>query len=83
MSKNIRLFYKNQFELGHAIKDYIDEYFNNNVNQEEFEKNIISIISSNKDKFFKDNEIAKKPRQILGKTRLEVLDKILIDMGEI
>lgn len=83
MSKNIRLFYKNQFELGHAIKDYIDEYFKNNVNQEEFEKNIILIISSNKDKFFKDNEIAKKPRQILGKTRLEVLDKILIDMGEI
>ncbi len=59
MSKNIRLFYKNQFELGHAIKDYIDEYFDN-----------------------KDDEIAKKPKQILGKTRLQVLDKILVEMGD-
>lgn len=82
MSKNIRLFYKNQFELGHAIKDYIDEYFDNKINQEEFEQNIISIINSNKDKFFKDSEIAKKPKQILGKTRLQVLDKILVEMGD-
>ena len=80
MSKNtIRLFYKNQFELGHAIKDYIDEYFDNKINQEDFEINILSIINSNKDKLFKDQEIAKKPKQILGKTRLQVLDKILVE----
>lgn len=81
MSKNsnIRLFYKNQFELGHAIKDYIDQYFNNEINQEDFECNILLIINSNKDKFFKDMEIAKKPQQILGKTRVQVLNQILKD----
>lgn len=83
MSKNnIRLFYKNQFELGHAIKDYIDEYFDNKINQEDFEQNILLIINSNKDKFFKDMEIAKKPKQILGKTRLQVLNVVLKDRSD-
>ncbi|MGL4803489.1 TIGR04540 family protein [Paraclostridium dentum] len=78
MSKNnIRLFYKNQAELGHALKDYIDEYFENKINQEDFESKILLIIDSNKDKLFKDLEFAKKPKQILGKKRFEVLDKVL------
>ncbi len=82
-SKNIRLFYKNQFDLGQAIKEYIDKYFANQVGQEEFEENIISIINSNKEKFFKDNDIAKKPKQILGKTRIQVLYQILDKRGAI
>ncbi|MGL4910959.1 MAG: TIGR04540 family protein [Romboutsia sp.] len=78
MSKNnIRLFYKNQAELGHALKNYIDEYFDNKINQEDFESSIMLIISSNKDKFFKELDIAKKPKQILGKARLDVLEKVL------
>lgn len=83
MSKsNIRLFYKNQFELGHAIKSYIDNYFNNEVDQEDFESNLVRIIDSNKDKFFKDMDIAKKPKQILGKTRVEVVNKILKERSD-
>lgn len=82
-SKNIRLFYKNQFDLGQAIKNYIDKYFENEVGQDEFEENIISIINFNKEKFFKDNEIAKKPKQILGKTRIQVLQQILDKRGVI
>ncbi|MEF9991466.1 MAG: TIGR04540 family protein [Romboutsia sp.] len=78
MSKNnVRLFYKNQAELGQALKNYIDEYFDNKINQEDFESSIILIINSNKDKFFKDLDIAKKPKQILGKKRLEVLEKVI------
>lgn len=82
MSKNnVRLYYKNQFDLGQAIKDYIDKYFLNEVAQEEFEKNIIDIVKANEDKFFKDGQISKKPKQILGKTRVEVLSKILDKRG--
>ena len=35
------------------------------------------VIQANKNKLYKDNEIAKKPKQILGKTRLNVLEQIL------
>jgi len=35
------------------------------------------VIEANKAKFYKDDEIAKKPKQILGKTRLNVLEQIL------
>ena len=35
------------------------------------------VVQANKNKFYKDNEIAKKPKQILGKTRLNVLEQIL------
>lgn len=84
MSKNnIRLFYKNQAELSQALKNYIDDYFSNNIDQEKFESGIILIIDSNKDKFFKELEIAKKPKQILGKKRIEVLEKVLKNRSEI
>ncbi len=83
MEKNdIRLYYKNQLELGYALRDYIDAYFQNKVLDKELEEKIISVIEANRDKFYKDNEIAQKPKQILGKTRLNVLQQILSKKGE-
>lgn len=79
---DIRLYYKNQLELGYALRDYIDAYFQNKVLDKELEEKIISVIEANRDKFYKDNEIAQKPKQILGKTRLNVLQQILNKKGE-
>lgn len=75
--KDIRLYYKNQLELSYALRDYIDLYFENRVHDEELEETITSVIAANKDKFYSGAEIAKKPKQILGKTRLNVLKQIL------
>lgn len=83
MEKNdIRLYYKNQVELGYALRDYIDAYFQNKVLDRELEEKIISVVESNKDKFYKGSEVAQKPKQILGKTRLNVLLQILNKKGE-
>lgn len=78
MSKGgIRLYYKNQEELSYALRDYIDDYFEGNIEDEALEEKIFMVIEANKAKFYKDNEIAKKPKQILGKTRLNVLEQII------
>ena len=74
----IRLYYKNQEELSYALRDYIDDYFEGNIEDEALEEKIFKVVECNKVKFYKDNEIAKKPKQILGKTRLNVLEQILM-----
>ncbi|MGL5415428.1 MAG: TIGR04540 family protein [Clostridium sp.] len=74
---DIRLYYKNQLELGYALRDYIDAYFQNKVQDAELEEKIFSVIEANKTKFYKGNEIAQKPKQILGKARLDILNNII------
>lgn len=77
----LRLYYKNQQELSYALRDYIDSYFKNRVEDKDLEEKIHSVIEANKSKFYKDGEIAKKPKQILGKARLDVLEQILSKKG--
>lgn len=78
MSKSdIRLYYKNQLEIGYALRDYIDAYFHNKVMDKELEENITLVIECNKEMFYKDGHITSKPKQILGKKRMKVLTKIL------
>lgn len=76
---DIRLYYKNQLDLGQALKNLIDSYFQNKISNSDLENIIINIIDSNKDKFYRKNEedIALKPKQILGKNRLQILENIL------
>ncbi|WP_297637973.1 TIGR04540 family protein [uncultured Clostridium sp.] len=74
---DIRLYYKNQLELGYALRDYIDAYFQNKVQDAELEEKIFSVIEANKTKFYKGDEIAQKPKQILGKARLDILNNII------
>ena len=82
MEKNdLRLYYKNQLELGYALRDFIDAYFQNKVLDKDLEDKITSVIEANKDKFYKGTEIAQKIKQILGKTRLNVLHGILSKRG--
>lgn len=82
MNKNdIRIYYKNQLELGYALRDYIDAYFQNQVRDAELEEKITLVIEANKDKFYKGDSISQKPKQILGKARLNVLQQILNKKG--
>lgn len=82
MDKNqLRLYYKNQLELSYALRDYIDAYFEKQIADKDLEEKLIEVIDANKTKFYKDDEIAKKPKQILGKTRLDILEQILKNKG--
>ena len=78
---DIRLYYKNQLELGYALRDYIDAYFQNQVRDAELEEKITLVIDANRDKFYKGDKICQKPKQILGKARLNVLQQILSKKG--
>lgn len=81
-NNTLRLYYKNQLELSYALKQYIDAYFDNKVSDKDLEEKINLVIELNKEKFYSNGEIAKKPKQILGKTRLTILEQILKNSGE-
>lgn len=84
MPNQIRTYYKNQTELSIALREIIDIYFENKITETELEKKVIEIISANEDKFYKDgkDQVAYKPAQILGKARLEILQKVLDEEGK-
>ncbi|MBU5454167.1 TIGR04540 family protein [Caproiciproducens sp. MSJ-32] len=73
----LRLYYKNQEDLSYALREYIDYYFEGNIEDEKLETNIVKVIEGNRDKFYKNDEVAKKTKQILGKSRLDLIEKIL------
>lgn len=75
---SLRLYYKNQLELSYALKEYIDSYFKNEIQENAFEKRMIEVVNSNKDKLYRGDEFTKKPKQILGKVRLDLIKKIMI-----
>ena len=79
MISNIRTFYKSQADLGYALREYIDDYFDNKIPDVELRENISKIVEENKDKVFKEGDITKKLQQILGKNRLKVLISIVKD----
>jgi uncharacterized protein (TIGR04540 family) len=81
---NIRLYYENQSSLGKALRDYIDLYFQNKIQDEQLEAKIMQVIENNKEKYFTcDLEVASRIKVILGKTRLDVLNKIIANKGGI
>lgn len=76
-NSSLRLYYKNQLELSYALKKYIDAYFENKVSDKELHEKLNLVVGLNKDKFYSAGNVAKKPKQILGKARLTVLEQVL------
>ena len=83
MDDQIKLYYKNQVELGSSLKRFIDAYFEDKIKDEELETKIAEVISNNKAKFYINEtlEVAATIKQILGKNRLDILNKILAKRG--
>ncbi len=70
-------YFTSQEALASELKRVIDIYFEGEIVTEEMENAVSSIINSNKDKFYLDNEVAFKVKKILGKKRLSIIEKIL------
>ena len=73
----VKSFYKNQRELGEAINELLDLYWNNKLGEEFLIFNINKICMNNKEKVFKDGRFTKILQQQCGKKRLEVIEKVI------
>lgn len=73
----MKKFYRTQREVAAVINEIVDEYWVDNLTDEELEENIIMIYKNNRDKIIKNNEYTTIIKQQCGKNRLAVVSKII------
>ena len=74
----IKLFYKTQRELANILNKIVDEYWNNNINQDELIQHIQTLFVNNPGKIKKGDQFTTILQQVCGKRRLEVINRVLI-----
>ena len=73
----VKKFYRTQREVAAVINEIVDEYWVDNLTDEELEKNVTMIYQNNQDKIIKNNDYTTIIRQQCGKNRLAVVSKII------
>jgi len=73
----VKKFYRTQREVATVINEIIDQYWADNLTDEELEENIMIIYKNNQDKIIKNNEYTTIIKQQCGKNRLAVVSKII------
>lgn len=73
----VKKFYRTQREVATVINEIVDEYWVDNLTDEQLEENIKTIFDYNQDKIIKDNEYTTIIKQQCGKKRLAVVSKII------
>lgn len=74
----MKLFYKTQRELALSINKMVDAYWNDELNEEAFIRNVRSLYKNNPEKMMKKDEFTTVLKQQCGKRRLEVIEKIIM-----
>ena len=73
----VKKFYRTQREVAAVINEIVDEYWVDNLTDEELEKNITMIYQNNQDKIIKNNDYTTIIKQQCGKNRLAIVSKII------
>lgn len=73
----VKLFYKTQRDLATALNEMVDAYWNNELNDETFIQSIQEVYINNPNKIVKEGDFTKVLKQVCGKRRLEVIDRII------
>lgn len=72
----VKKFYRTQREVASIVNEIIDQYWADNLPDEELKENIRIIYKNNQDKIIKNNEYTTIIRQQCGENRLAVVLKI-------
>lgn len=73
----VKKFYRTQREVASVINEIVDDYWVDNLTDEELEKNVTMIYQNNQDKIIKNNDYTTIIRQQCGKNRLAIVSKII------
>lgn len=73
----VKKFYRTQREVAAVINQIVDEYWVDNLTDEELEENIIMIYKNNQRKIIKNDDFTTILKQQCGKNRLTVVSKII------
>lgn len=75
-------YFKSQKDLALALIHLIDNYWNNELNEENLISKIDELSTKNKEKLIIDNEYSSVVKQRLGKRRIELLNKLIKQTGD-
>lgn len=73
----VKKFYRTQREVAAVINEIVDEYWGDNLTDEELEENIIIIYKNNQRKIIKNDDFTTILKQQCGKNRLIVVENII------
>ena len=73
----VKKFYRTQREVAAIINEIVDEYWVDNLTDEELEENIIMIYKNNPRKIIKNDDFTTILKQQCGKNRLTVVENII------
>ena len=73
----VKKFYRTQREIASVINEIVDDYWVDNLTDEELEKNVTMIYQNNQDKIKKNNDYTTIIKQQCGKNRLAIVSKII------
>lgn len=73
----VKKFYRTQREVAAIINEIVDEYWEDNLTDEELEENITMIYKNNQRKIIKNNDFTTILKQQCGKNRLAVISNII------
>jgi len=72
----MRKIYKDPKALATCLKDLIDFYLDDVMTYEKLEEKINILINANEDRLYKDGNISLKISNILGSSRVNIINKI-------
>lgn len=73
----MRAVYRNPMELATAMKDIIDLHLDGLMTYEKLEIRISKMVEENGERFCKNGFIPVKISNVLGKARIEIINKIM------
>lgn len=73
----VKKFYRTQREVAAIINEIVDEYWVDNLTDEELEENITMIYKNNQRKIIKNDDFTTILKQQCGKNRLTVVSNII------
>jgi len=73
----MRLIHKNPRELATCIKDLIDSYLDELMEYDVLQERLKKLVEANPDRVYKDGIISLKIANVIGSSRVEIIDKII------
>lgn len=73
----VKKFYRTQREVASVINEIIDEYWHNDLSDDQLENDIKEIYKNNKEKIIKNDDFTTVLKQQCGKNRLTIVTKLI------
>lgn len=76
----MRKIYKDPKELAICLKDLVDFYLDDVMTYEKLKEKIAILINANEDRIYKDGNISLKISNVLGSSRVDIINKIFSEI---